>query len=525
MKAPIRQNLVITLATALILFLPLKDGFLFAQEQDSGPKVPPKVATHPEELIKQYKTNKFLERIKLEINSGESDLLSVNRQIEETNGQLDSTHEKIDTLQQQLDNLDQQIKASQTIIDNVEGQIALKESEIVTMEYQIEQKKIEISFQKQMISEYLKVIFQDQSEFNSLGQDGADLNTLKLLLSEDTTSEKLRSIRYSEVLEEQGRMIFEKLGDLIDEQETDQKILEVKKNTLIQFHQKLTEEKKDLQFKKMAKEALMVQTKGEESIYQQLLARSKAQQEDVLLEIETLRKNLVYVQDRIKQLGNKFNPEDYANLLNVGNNKKLLEYLTYGLEGTDFSPVWPVNPTRGISAYYHEASYAQLFGMQHNAVDIRAAQETPVKVAADGIVYKAVDNGYGYSYIMVAHVGGFMTLYGHITKILVNEGDTLNQGDIIGLSGGIPGSKGAGVYTTGPHLHFEVIKDGSYEDPLNYLNLAFLDFASLPEKYVSKALGDQSKIRRLPLKPKIRNTSKDLAAKDQSVPDPALAVR
>ncbi len=509
LKALFRQKLVLLLTAALIIFLPLKDGFLAAQQQDPAP--------NPDELIKQYKTSRFLERIKLEISSGESDLLSVNRQIEETEGQIDSTLEKIDTLQQQLDNLDRQIKASQKIIANVEAQIDLKESEIETMQYQIEQKKIEISFQKQMIAEYLKVIFRDQAEFNTLGKEGADLNTLKLLLSDETTSEKLRSIRYSEVLEEQGRTIFEKLGELIEEQETNQKILEIKKFTLIQFHQKLTEEKNDLEFKKKAKESLIEQTRGEEEIYRQLLARSKAQQEDVLLEIDTLRKNLIYVQDRIKELGDKFNPEDYASLLNVGNNKKLLEYLTYGLEGAEFSPAWPVNPVRGITAYYHEASYARLFGMQHNAVDVRAAQETPVKVAAEGIVYKAVDNGFGYSYVMVAHAGGFMTLYGHISKILVNEGDMLSQGDIIGLSGGIPGSKGAGVYTTGAHLHFEIIKDGSYEDPLNYLNLAFVDFASLPEKYVSKALGDQSKIRRMPLRPKIRNNSKDLAVSSAKV--------
>ncbi len=506
MKSIISKKLVFLITAVMILLLPVKDGFLAAQQENP--------AANEADLIKQYKTNKFLDRIKLEISSSEEDLFSVNRQIAETQGKIQESLEKIGTLKGQLDNLDNQIAATQSIIDNVEAQIARKESEIETLEYQVEQKKIEISYQRQLISGYLEVIFKDQHDFSTLDSDGAYLNTLKLLLSDDTTSEKLRSIRYSEVLEEQGRQIFEKLGELMEEQEADQKIMEVKKYDLIVYHQKVSAEKADLEIMKQAKQNLLDQTKGEEDIYQQLLARSKAQQENVLLEIDTLRKNLAYVQDRIKEQGSNFNPDDYATLLNVGTNKKLLDYLTFGLSQGEFSPIWPVTPARGISAYFHEASYAKFFGMRHDAIDIRANQETPVKSVADGIVYRAADNGYGYSYIIVAHLGGYMTLYGHISKILVNEGDEINQGDIIGLSGGIPGTRGAGVYTTGPHLHFEIIRDGDNEDPLDYLNLAVLNFAELPDKYVSKALGDRSKVRRLPVKMKVRNPYNDLALRD-----------
>jgi len=499
--------LFLVILVAVLVCLPLKDGFLAAQQQSS--------TISQDELIKQYKNSRFLDRITQAINSGEDDLLTINRQIADNQNQVAASQDKINTLSEQLANLDQQIQSSQTIINNILAQIDLKQSEIDTMQYQIEQKKVEISFQKQMIAEYLKVIFKDQSDMNSLQGNESYLNTLKLLLSDDTTSEKLRSIRYSEVLEEQGRTIFEKLGDMMEEQEADQKIMEVKKFNLIEYHQKLAAEESDLELMRQAKQSLLEQTKGEEDIYQQLLARSKSEQEDVLLEIDTLHKNLLYVQDRIKQLGSAFNPEDYASLLNVGNDKKLLDYLTYGLESGDFSPIWPVAPARGISAYFHDSAYAKLFGMQHNAVDIPTSQETPVRSAADGIVYKAADNGYGYSYIIVAHLGGYMTLYGHISKIMVRDGDMVKQGDIIGLSGGIPGSRGAGLYTTGPHLHFEVLKDGVNQDPLDYLNLAFLDLSALPDKYVSKALGDRSKVRRLPLKVKVRYNPQQLALADQ----------
>ena len=495
---------MILLVTVLMLVLvPVKDMLLTAQDEGAVPAESEEVVVE-DDLLRQFKTNRFLDRIKAEITSGEDDLLMVNRQINETQARLQATTEIIATLKNQLENLNQRIRSTEEIISSVENQILRKESEIATLGYQIEQKKVEISFQKQMIMDYLKVLFKDQTELNSWEDEAGSLNTIKLLLSDDSTSERLRSIRYSEVLEQQGREIFEKLGELMEEQEANQKIMEIKKRTLIIFHETVTEQKKELELMRAAKEILLEQTKGEEAAYQQLLAQAKAEQEDILLEVETLRKNLLYVQERIEKLGDQFNPDDYAKLLNVGDNKKLLALLTSGFSDSEFVPLWPITPARGVSAYYRDASYARAFGFAHNAIDIRANQETPIKAPADGIVYKAQDNGYGYSYIKIAHHGGYMTTYGHVTKFLVDEGQEVRQGDIIGLSGGMPGSRGAGVYTTGPHLHFEILKDGLYVDPLEYLNLAFLPFESLPEKYVDKALGDRKKIRRMSVQPKVR---------------------
>lgn len=500
------EKLFISFIFVAILLLPFKDAFTLAQNDNLTPD--------QTDIVRQIKTSRFMDRVEAEITSGEDDLIQINRSIADMERTIRDTLEKIDTLEAQVANLDRQIASAVTIIESIENQIAKKQSDIDTMEYQIEQKKIEISYQKQMLLEYLKVLFKDQTDFSMWEEDDMTLNTFKVLLSDDSTGSRLRSIRYSEVLEEQGREIFSALEDLVDEQEADQKILEVKKHNLIIYHQKLSAEKEDLDIMQEAKLNLLDRTKGQEKIYNELLQESRLEQEDVLVEIDTLRKNLIYVQDRARQLGDKFDPSAYANLFSVSSDKLLLSHLIEG-EDEDFTPAWPVNPARGITAYYREVSYAKFFGMQHNAIDIRASQGTPVRSAEDGVVYKAIDNGYGYSYIMIAHYGGYMTLYGHISNILVTEGDVVSEGDIIGLSGGVPGTKGAGVYTTGAHLHFEILKDGLYTDPLDSMNLAYLDFASLPEKYVAKALGDRKKVRRFeiqkvkysPAKEKVRVNS------------------
>ncbi len=150
--------------------------------------------------------------------------------------------------------------------------------------------------------------------------------------------------------------------------------------------------------------------------------------------------------------------------------------------------LWPVSPARGITAFFGDSGYKSRFGVAHRAVDIRLPQGSRVMAAAPGLVYKAKNNGYGYSYITIAHPGGLATVYGHISGILVKEGDVVRAGDLIGLSGGIPGTKGAGYMTTGAHLHFEVADHGENKDPLDFLPLEQMRLRDIPARFMKEAV-------------------------------------
>lgn len=147
------------------------------------------------------------------------------------------------------------------------------------------------------------------------------------------------------------------------------------------------------------------------------------------------------------------------------------EGTAYSLKGVSGEMVltWPVEADLGISAFFQDEGYKARFGFDHHAVDIPVPQGTVIRASADGTVLKVALNGLGYSYLILEHEGTFQTVYGHITEAIVKEGDRVDQGAGVAKSGGRPGTIGAGLITTGPHLHFAVKKGGALVDPMKYL--------------------------------------------------------
>lgn len=98
----------------------------------------------------------------------------------------------------------------------------------------------------------------------------------------------------------------------------------------------------------------------------------------------------------------------------------------------------------------------------HTGIDMACPTGTPIRAAMSGkVVYVGWSNIFG-NYAIINHDGGYQTLYGHMSKTLCKSGQFVSQGTQIGLVG----STG---YSTGPHLHFTVYKNGSLVDPLSLL--------------------------------------------------------
>lgn len=98
----------------------------------------------------------------------------------------------------------------------------------------------------------------------------------------------------------------------------------------------------------------------------------------------------------------------------------------------------------------------------HSGIDLGARKGEPVFATADGTVIRTGSDRSRGNHIQLEHAGGLRTWYMHLSKIQVKTGDTVSQGDIIGLVGSTGRS-------TGPHLHYEVVKNGKSIDPRPYL--------------------------------------------------------
>lgn len=121
-----------------------------------------------------------------------------------------------------------------------------------------------------------------------------------------------------------------------------------------------------------------------------------------------------------------------------------------------------------------QGRYTSGFGMRpdpftgvrrfHNGIDLANSVGTPIRAAAAGrVVHVETQVGNYGKFIIITHPGGFQTLYAHLDSFSVRNGQTVSRGQVIGSMGNTGRS-------TGPHLHFSVIRNGTFVNPLQFLN-------------------------------------------------------
>src|SRR2546428_248486 len=134
---------------------------------------------------------------------------------------------------------------------------------------------------------------------------------------------------------------------------------------------------------------------------------------------------------------------------------------------TKYRFIWPepqaqVSQPFGPSTFWFEPAYGR-YAHFHTGIDLVEPFGSPVYAADDGIVALVGSSSSGYgNYVVIAHSGGFDTLYGHLSTTLVKSGQRVTQGTAVGLEGSTGNS-------TGPHVHFELRVAQKPVDPTPYL--------------------------------------------------------
>jgi len=316
-------------------------------------------------------------------------------------------------------------------IESTELEIDKTNLEIKKLTIDIQSKDEEINKNKEKISSLLKLMYkQDQ------------VSTLEVLLLNDSLSDFINQLKYLQNTNEGILSSVDELEKIKTKLESDQELMTQKQNELSKLKAILDDQQAALQGEQQNKSYVLSETQQSEKQYQLMLKQAKREQQQAEADISSMEKSM---RDKLSKLKN--------------GNKLVYDGF-----------IWPVSKNY-ISATFHDPDYPYRKSIgEHSGVDIRAAYGSSIKAAADGYVARVKSDGSkNYAYIMIVHANGLSTVYGHVSAASVKADDYVTQGQIIGRSGGIPGSPGSGPFCTGPHLHFEVRSNGLPVDPLEYL--------------------------------------------------------
>ena len=362
-------------------------------------------------------------------------IAEIEKSIEAYKSKITQTQAQTISLTNQMSILDNRISQVNLDVEATTDKLETLKLELESLRLSITQINTNIERQKKILSELIRELHHED-----------DKNMIEILSAYDNVSDFYQRVNRVETLQYHVGKSAETLRlariDLVKKEAA----TEDNKKSYEQVNVELSEKKQELQVQVESKQTLLTQTKASEQTYKTLVSNLKSQHQAVendISSIETqVRKKLAEKQ--------KTQPEKFD------------------VDSGELS--WPVS-SRRVTAYFWDPTYPYRQVFEHNAIDIAAPQGSPVKAAASGYVAKAkrCTTSSCYAYVMIIHSNGVSTVYGHLSSVGVTEEQYVTRGDLIGYSGAKPGTVGAGPFTTGAHLHFEVRKNGIPTNPLSYL--------------------------------------------------------
>ncbi len=349
------------------------------------------------------------------------------------NQKLDSLEKKQADLQKKIANIDKQQKTVQ------EKKAALDEKIKLTNE--------EISAISQLISALDGEIAQKQAEIDALQADmnqkydlfkervrvmeeEGSVSYLSVVLSADSFASMLSRAEIINNIIDHDKKLIDGVKAAKAKIEEQQAKIEADKKVQTDAKAKLDSKKKSLQ--------------GQKSEANQLLTTLNTQEEKYKREYNEAEKAMNSAKSELKKL------------LGTSSSSSKSTY-------TSIKFTWPTPGYSKITSPYG-TRMDPIFKTKkmHTGVDIGAPMGASIVAAAAGKVIVAGWSSKGYgNYVVIQHEGSFSTLYAHMSKILVKKGQTVSKGTAIGKVG----STG---YSTGPHLHYEVLVNGDDVNPMKY---------------------------------------------------------
>lgn len=242
-------------------------------------------------------------------------------------------------------------------------------------------------------------------------------------------------------------MTSKSLSDLLERLE----IMTIISNNDKRLIDSILSAKKDVEYKKEQKKKLQAEVEKKAGTSFRNLQALLSSRSNVDSELKRIKSVLESLEEQENELIKKSNE---------------LEALIRGVQSKgkySGQMIWPSANSRTITSYHGTRLHPVLKVYKtHTGIDIGASYGTSILAASSGtVILSGWQSGYGNT-IIIDHGGGISTLYGHSSKLLVSEGQKVSAGQVIAKVG----STGM---STGPHLHFEVRKNGTPVNPLDYV--------------------------------------------------------
>lgn len=372
----------------------------------------------------------------------------IKSQIEEHNGRIQEIEKEISQYQQQLNVVAGQKQTLQTAIKTLDisraqasSQISLTQNKISSTNLKLEELSYNIEDTEQLIALDQRTL---EKSLRNMAQAG-DVTLVEQILSADNLTEAWVAVDDAASLNSALRANVANLSGAKQDLTAQVQDVDAKKKDLVSLATDLTTQKQSLDVAKSAKDKLLAQTKNQESVYQDLIARKQAER-------KLFEQALSSLENSLASVGQGAAPTTQTGVLAWPYSAAFAQNCA-GKSGA-------LGNVNCITQYFGNTAFAtanaQIYnGSGHNAIDIGMPVGTPVLAALSGTVMAtgntdATPGCYSFGkWVMIKHANGLATLYSHLSSISVSGGQSISTGQTLGLSG-MTG------YATGPHLHFGV---------------------------------------------------------------------
>jgi murein DD-endopeptidase MepM/ murein hydrolase activator NlpD len=316
--------------------------------------------------------------------------------------------------------LDEQASVVSSQIENVEAQIQDYADLIAQTQADLNEAKAKEEAQYELFCKRVRAM-----------EERGTISYWSVLFKASSFTDLLSRLDFINEIMDSDQSVIDQLQQLQSEISSKQVSLQLQKSKSESAKADLVSKKSELDTQRRASEDLMEQIESNESEYQSTLSEIAAQ-EDAL-------------NDQIAQLSRQLAAQS-------------------GSKGTLGGYIWPEAVSKRISSPFgRRTSPGGIGSTNHKGVDICGVGYTTQILAAKAgsVVISQYSSSYG-NYVVINHGGGNTTLYAHMSSRKVKVGDSVSQGQVIGITG-------CTGHSTGPHLHFGITENGQWVDPLKYL--------------------------------------------------------